>query len=44
MEAEDARGDVVNLLLRFRVMDTGNALLSTHDLGRCGDAHLVRSS
>ena len=32
LEAGDERGDVVNLLVRFRVMDTGKALLSTQDL------------
>ena len=36
LEAGDARGDVVNLLVRFRVMDIGKALLSTQDLSRCG--------
>ena len=36
LEAENARGDVVNLLVRFRVMNIGNALLSTQDLSRCG--------
>ena len=30
------RGDVVNLVVRFRVMNIGNALLSTQDLSRCG--------
>ena len=29
LEAGDVRGDVVNLLVRFRVMDIGKALLST---------------
>ena len=29
LEAGDVRGDVVNLLARFRVMDIGEALLST---------------
>ena len=36
LEAGDVRGDVVNLLVRFRVMDFGTALLSTQDLCRCG--------
>ena len=36
LEAGDVRGDVVNLLVRFRVMNIGKALLSTQDLGRCG--------
>ena len=35
MEAGDVRG-VVNLLVRFRAMDIGKALLSTQDLSRCG--------
>ena len=30
------RGDVVNLLVRFRVMNIGDALLSTQNLSRCG--------
>ena len=48
------RGDVVNLLVRFRVMNIGKALLSTQDLSRCGwetvfpagcgDAYLVRKA
>ena len=29
-------GDVVNFLVRFRVMNIGKVLLSTQDLGRCG--------
>ena len=54
LEAGDVRGDFVNLLVRFRVMDIGKALLSTQDLFRCGwetvfpadsgDAHLVRKA
>ena len=36
LEAANGRGDVVNLLVRFRVMNIGKALLSTQDLGRCG--------
>ena len=36
LEAENAGGDVVNLLVRFRVMNIGKALLSTQDLSRCG--------
>ena len=44
----------MNLLVRFRVMDIGKALLSTQDLCRCGwetvfpadcgDAYLVRKA
>ena len=30
------QGDVVNLLVRFRVMSISKALLSTQDLSRCG--------
>ena len=54
LEAGDVRGDVVNLLVRFRVVDIGKALLSTQDLRRCGwetvipadsgDAYLVRKA
>ena len=36
LEAANVRGDVVNLLVRFRVMNIGRALLSTQDLSRCG--------
>ena len=36
LEAANVRGDVVNLLVRFRVMNSGKALLSTQDLSRCG--------
>ena len=36
LEAANVRGDVVNLLVRFRVMNIGKALLSTQDLSRCG--------
>ena len=36
LEAENVRGDVVNLLVRFRDMDIGKALLSTQDLSFCG--------
>ena len=36
LEACDVRGDVVNLLVRFRVIDIDNALLSTQDHCRCG--------
>ena len=36
LEAGDVQGDVVNLLVRFRVMDIGKALLSTQDLCCCG--------
>ena len=35
-EAASVRGDVVNLLVRFRVMNIGKALPSTQDLSRCG--------
>ena len=31
LETGDVRGDVVNLQVRFRVMDTGKAILSTQD-------------
>ena len=54
LEAANVRGDVVNLLVRFRVMNIGKALLSTQDLSRCGwetvflagcgDAYLVRKA
>ena len=36
LEAANVRGDVVNLLVRFRVMNIGKAPLSTQDLSRCG--------
>ena len=36
LEAANVQGDVVNLLVRFRVMNVGKALLSTQDLSRCG--------
>ena len=36
LEAANVRGDVVNLLVQFRVMNIGKALLSTQDLSRCG--------
>ena len=36
LEAANVRGNVVNLLVRFRVMNIGKALLSTQDLSRCG--------
>ena len=36
LEAANVRGDVVNLLVRFRVMNIGKALLSIQDLNRCG--------
>ena len=48
------RGDVVNLLVRFRVMNIGKALVSTQDLSccrwetvflaDCGHAYLVRKA
>ena len=54
LEAAHARGDVVNLLVRFRVMNIGKGLLSTQDTSRCGwetvfpascgDAFLVRKA
>ena len=54
LEADDVRGDVVNLLVRFTVMHIGKALPSTEDLCRCGwetvfpagcgDAYLVRKA
>ena len=54
LEAANVRGDVVNLLVRFRVMYIGKALLSTPDLSRCGwetvfpadcvNAYLVREA
>ena len=54
LEAANVRGDVVNLLVRFRVMNIGKALLSTQHLSRCvwetvfpagcGDAYLVRKA
>ena len=50
----EAENDVVNLLVRFRVMNIGKALLSTQDLSRCGwetvfpadtgNAYLVRKA
>ena len=36
LEAANVRGDVVNLLVRFRVMNIGKALLSKQYLSRCG--------
>ena len=36
LETDDVRGNMVNLLVRFRVMEIGKALLSTQDLSRCG--------
>ena len=54
LEAANVRGDFVNLLVRFRVMNIGEALLSTQDLSRCGwetvflagcgNAYLVRNA
>ena len=54
LEAGNVRGEVVNLLVRVRVMETGKALLSTQDLSRCGwetvftadcgNAYLVRKA
>ena len=54
LEAANVRGDVVNLLVRFKIMNIGKARLSTQDLSRCGwetvfpagcgDAYLVRES
>ena len=36
LEAGGVRGNMANLLVRFRVMNIGQALLSTQDLSRCG--------
>ena len=54
LETDDVRGNMVNLLVRFRVMEIGKALLSTRDLSRCGwetvfpagcgDAYLIRKA
>ena len=54
LEAANVRVDVVNLLVRFRVMNIGKAILSTQDLSRCGwemvfpagcgDAYLIRKA
>ena len=54
LQAANVGGDVVNLLVRFRVMNIGKALLSTQDLSRCGwetvfsadcgNAYLVRKA
>ena len=54
LETDDERGNMVNLLVRFRVMEIGKALLSTQDLSRCGwetvfpagcrDAYLIRKA
>ena len=54
LEAAKMRGDVANLLVRFRVMNIGKALLSTQDRSRCGwetvfptdcgNAYLVRKA
>ena len=52
LEAGDVRGDVVNLLVRFKVMDIGKALLPTQDLSGwetvfpadCGVAYRVRKA
>ena len=54
LQARDVRRDVVNLLVPYRVKDTGKALLSTRDLGQCGgetvflagcgDTYLVRKA
>ena len=35
LEAASVRGDVVNLLVRFRVMNSGKAHVSTQDPSRC---------
>ena len=53
-KAANVRSDVVNLLVRFRVMNIGKAVLSTQDLSRCGcetvfpadcgNAYLVRKA
>ena len=54
LEAANVRGDVVNMLVRFRVMNIGKALFSAQDLSRsgwetvfpagCGNAYLVRKA
>ena len=54
LEAANVRRDVVSLLVLFRVMNIGKALLSTQDLSRCGweavfaadcgNAYLVRKA
>ena len=54
LETDDVRGNMVNLLVRFRVMEIGKALLSAQDLSRCGwetvlpagcgGAHLIRKA
>ena len=54
LEAANVRGDLLKLLVRFRVMNIGKALLSTQDLRRCGwetvfpagfgNAYLVRKA
>ena len=44
LETDDVRGNMVNLLVRCRVMEIGKALLSTQDLSRCGDAYLIRKA
>ena len=54
LEAANVRGGVVNLNVRFRVMNIGKTLLSTQDLSRCGwetvffgdcgNAYLVRKA
>ena len=36
LEAANVQSDVVNLLVRLRVMNIGKALVSTQDLSRCG--------
>ena len=54
LEAADLRGGAVNLLVRFRIMYIGKALLSTQDMSRCswetiftadsGNAYLVKKA
>ena len=54
LDTDDVRGNMVNLLVRFRVMEIGKALLSTQDLSSCGwetvfpagcgDAYLIRKA
>ena len=54
LETDDVRANMVNLLVQFRAIEIGKALLSTQDLSRggwetvfpagCGDAHLIRKA
>ena len=36
LDAANVRGDIANLLVRFRIMNLGKALLSIQNLSRCG--------